>query len=444
MLQQDGGNGFYSNPEVVISGIHDVAIASVDQIINGGIGPLPSDGTGISISHSGSGYLRSPSLSISGDGYGAKAFARRNGDEISDIIVRSPGVDYTSAQVIFSGGHQTATAESLIQDGRLKSIQVTDEGSGYLSGTINHINVSDSGSGFVTAPTVFISDPTGLGTTAQAVAQINFEGQLQSITITDMGSGYDTQQTYSGSTVSYDSNSNLIASTETAFISFLQNLVVGANLAVGDIHYNTIRIDGSAQNDGYYSIITVSNAGVEVFPNLVAEPAGSSVTLTAIPSAPTVTIIGGGGTGARAEAFITKPTVTLRDVRPLGGLQAAQARTPIYISAEATDPLGGVVTNVEFYANGILIPANPFNGTYSASWRPDTAGVYEIVSVAFDDDGNSTASTPVEFRITDVEEGLPIVDMLFPQPSTITTTTTTQQVDPLTGQQVQVQTTTST
>ena len=45
LLHQDGGNGFYSNPEVVISGIHDVAIASVDQIINGGIGPLPSDGT---------------------------------------------------------------------------------------------------------------------------------------------------------------------------------------------------------------------------------------------------------------------------------------------------------------------------------------------------------------------------------------------------------------
>ena len=109
--------------------------------------------------------------------------------------------------------------------------------------------------------------------------------------------------------------------------------MVGANLAVGDILYNTIRIEGSAHNDGDYSIITVSNAGVEVFPNLIAEPAGSSVTLTAIPSVPTVTIFGGGGTGAHVtEAFITKPTVTLRDVRPLGGLEAAEQSTPIYLS----------------------------------------------------------------------------------------------------------------
>ena len=160
------GNRLFSAPEIVITGIHDKAEASVDSalMVNGGVGPVPSDGTGISVTHPGSGYVRTPSVTIAGDGTGAKAFARRVSGEVQDVIVRNPGIDYTTARVIFSGGHSEAYANAVMVDGTLQSIQISQGGSGYLSGTINHINVSNLGSGYVSAPTIIISDPPGVGT----------------------------------------------------------------------------------------------------------------------------------------------------------------------------------------------------------------------------------------------------------------------------------------
>ena len=179
-------------------------------MVNGGVGPVPSDGTGITVTHPGSGYVRTPSVTIAGDGTGAKAFARRISGEVQDVIVRNPGIDYTTARVIFSGGHSEANANAVMVDGTLQSIQISQGGSGYLSGTINHINVSNLGSGYVSAPTIIISEPpVEDGIPAQAVSQINFEGQLQRITVTDMGSGYDAEQTYNGSSISFDATSNI-------------------------------------------------------------------------------------------------------------------------------------------------------------------------------------------------------------------------------------------
>ena len=378
-------------------------------MVNGGVGPVPSDGTGISVTHPGSGYVRTPSVTIAGDGTGAKAFARRVSGEVQDVIVRNPGIDYTTARVIFSGGHSEAYANAVMVDGTLQSIQISQGGSGYLSGTINHINVSNLGSGYVSAPTIIISDPPGVGTTAQAVSQINFEGQLQRITITDMGSGYDAEQAYTGSTISYDPTTNSITSTTPAFLSFLQSLVVGGDFTLGEILYDSIRIDGSDQNDGEYSIVSVSNSGLEVFPNLVTESAGLTVRLTASPAPPIVTIIGGEGIGARAEAIVTRPSVTFREVRNIQDSVSAQAHSAILLSAAATDE--GVVNQIEFYANGVLVPSSLPDSAY---WTPNTAGIYEVVAIAIDDDGNAASSTPVEFRITEPEPSSALLTLISP------------------------------
>ena len=128
-------------------------------MVNGGVGPVPSDGTGITITYPGSAKPGTPSVTIAGDGTGAKAFARRVSGEVQDVIVRNPGIDYTTARVIFSGGHSEANAHAVMTDGALQSIQISQGGSGYLSGTINHINVSNLGSGYVSAPTIILLDP---------------------------------------------------------------------------------------------------------------------------------------------------------------------------------------------------------------------------------------------------------------------------------------------
>ena len=138
--------------------------------------------------------------------------------------------------------------------------------------------------------------------------------------------------------------------------------MVGGDFTLGEILYDSIRIDGSDQNDGEYSIVSVSNSGLEVFPNLVTESAGLTVRLTASPAPPIVTIIGGEGIGARAEAIVTRPSVTFREVRNIQDSVSAQAHSAILLSAAATDE--GVVNQIEFYANGVLVPSSLPDSAY--------------------------------------------------------------------------------
>ena len=136
-------------------------------------------------------------------------------------------------------------------------------------------------------------------------------------------------------------------------------------------------------------------SGLEVFPNLVTESAGLTVRLTASPAPLIVTIIGGEGIGARAEAIVTRPSVTFREVRNIQDSVSAQAHSAILLSVAATDE--GVVNQIEeFYANGVLVPSSLPDSAYWTS----TAGIYEVVAIVTDDDGNAASSTPVEFSIT--------------------------------------------
>ena len=52
------------------------------------------------------------------------------------------------------------------------------------------MTVTSAGGGFVTAPTVTFAGPTGVGTTATAVAVINAAGSVTDVRFTNTGAGY--------------------------------------------------------------------------------------------------------------------------------------------------------------------------------------------------------------------------------------------------------------
>lgn len=64
---------------------------------------------------------------------------------------------------------------------------------------------------------------------------------------------------------------------------------------------------------------------------------------------------------------------------------------------EAADP-DGVITKVEFYADGTLLHTDTF-APYSFYWWPDSRGNQTLTARAYDDGGADTTSDPVTVRV---------------------------------------------
>ena len=86
-------------------------------------------------------------------------------------ILKAPGIRF------FGGGSDGAGAAATSFTG---------------DGTLGVVTFTNHGGGFTTNPTVTISGPTGVGTTATAIAEINNAGIVTFFGFTNAGSGYTT------------------------------------------------------------------------------------------------------------------------------------------------------------------------------------------------------------------------------------------------------------
>ena len=98
---------------------------------------------------------------------------------IQSVPITNPGAGYTEGPGIrfFGGGSDGAGAAATSFTG---------------DGTLGVVTFTNHGGGFTTNPTVTISGPTGVGTTATAVAEINNAGIVTFFGFTNAGSGYTT------------------------------------------------------------------------------------------------------------------------------------------------------------------------------------------------------------------------------------------------------------
>lgn len=154
----------------------------------------------ITITNRGGGYSENPTVAISSAPttnnivpyqtgiatvrtIGGVAYCNKNASSnlvsIQSVPITNPGAGYTQGPGIrFIGGGSDGTgaaATSFTGDGTLGVVTFT-----------NH------GGGFTTNPTVTISGPTGVGTTATAIAEINNAGIVTFFGFTNAGSGYTT------------------------------------------------------------------------------------------------------------------------------------------------------------------------------------------------------------------------------------------------------------
>ena len=166
----------------------------------------------VRVTDPGSGYL-TVSLSEENGVNEAKAVANVAAGVVTQVTVTDPGTGYSSEPLVnFSGGGggSGATATAQLASGSVVGVTVTNGGSGYVTppivnfigggparagvvpkhilGTkITRVTVRDPGTGYTKAPKVTISG--GGGTGAKAIAQI-VGGSLAAVIVTDGGSGY--------------------------------------------------------------------------------------------------------------------------------------------------------------------------------------------------------------------------------------------------------------
>ena len=168
--------------------------------------------TSISITNSGKEYdaASPPQISIqNGGGSGGAASVVVNGS-VSAIEVTDGGSGYTSSPLvsIVGGGGSGASATAIITKGSVSRILVNNGGTGYTSqplitivggngngaaatasvrGPIKEVNISSGGSSYTSEPDVILS--SGAGAVAQAIVS---NGRIISIAIISAGSGYTT------------------------------------------------------------------------------------------------------------------------------------------------------------------------------------------------------------------------------------------------------------
>jgi hypothetical protein len=206
----DGGAGYSEAPSVEIDFPDGADGATAVASIAGS--PLNE----IVVEQGGTGFDAAPTVTIDGGGgSGATGTATISGSKLLSIIVSNPGSGYTSPpKVTLSGGGGTngAAVSYIDETGIVSRIEITNYGDNYTSaptvsldagqesggatatGTatlaadvVDFIDVATAGSGYINAPEVQI---TGDGTGATARSEINADGEVINIVVTNGGSGY--------------------------------------------------------------------------------------------------------------------------------------------------------------------------------------------------------------------------------------------------------------
>ena len=168
--------------------------------------------TDVAITNAGKDYdaASPPAITISGGGgSGATASVVVNGS-LSEIVVTDGGSGYTSSPLIsiVGGGGSGAAATAIITKGVVSRVLINDGGTGYTSqpsitivggggtgatataevrGPIKSVSVTNGGASYTSKPSVVLS--SGSGAVAQAIVQ---NGRIISIAIISAGSGYTT------------------------------------------------------------------------------------------------------------------------------------------------------------------------------------------------------------------------------------------------------------
>ena len=276
---------------------------------------------GVNIQSVGFSYSTSPTITAyGGSGSGMTFSSVVNNGAIAEINITNPGTGYNPGDVVqlaFSGGGSNTSAQlrANLSSGSVGGVSITAAGSGYTSASISF---SGGGGGSGAAGTVIISTGSvtsytslvggtgysasfpvtfsGGGGSGAAATATAVAGVVTTITITNGGTGYT-----SAPTMAFTAGGGTGASA-TAVITG-QGLITGVSITNG----------GSGYTTAPSATITGTGSGATAQP--VLAPVGvASVTVinggNGFTSVPLLTFSGGGGAGATGLAVLTGTSVS--------------------------------------------------------------------------------------------------------------------------------------
>ena len=273
------------------------------------------------------------------------------------VNIQSVGFAYSTTPTItaFGGSGSGMTFNSVVNNGAIAEINITNPGSGYLPGEVVQLAFSGGGS----------------NTSAQLRANLSTDS-VGGVSVTAGGSGYTT------ATIIFSGGGGTGA---TALAT-----IVGGTIAA---------ISVTNPGSGYTSApaVIINGDGVGAIAQAVLSPVGvSSVTVvnggSGFTSVPLLTFVGGGGSGATGVAVLTGTSVSAINLTAGGSYTAAPAITFTGGGAGATLPTATAV----------------MNGTSVASVTLNTAGsgITAPVQVVFATTNGSGAGANVLFTPTSI------------------------------------------
>lgn len=274
---------------------------------------------GVMIDSVGFSYSSTPTITAyGGSGSGMTFSSLVNNGGIAEINITNPGTGYLPGEVVqlqFSGGGSDSSAvlEAVLSSGSVGGVSITTQGSGYTSATVSFSGGGGSGAagtviistgsvtgttslvggtGYTTAPTVSFSGGGGSGATATATVS---GGAVVGITIVNGGTGYTTPPTISFSGPGTGASATAV--------------IIGQGKIAG--------VDVTNAGSGYTSApsVSITGTGTGATAQAVLAPAGvASVNVidggSGFTSTPILTFKGGGGAGATGIAILSPTSVS--------------------------------------------------------------------------------------------------------------------------------------
>ena len=354
----------------------------------------------ITVTNGGSGYTSVPDVTIEGGGGSGAAAASVLHGSVGEIVVESGGSEYASVPTveIVGGGGSGATATATV-DGVVGRVTIepssygwykspgptiTFEGGGgsgaagapemhYAEGEIETITVTNGGSGYTTAPTVSMNkwaDYAPEEDRAQLEAVIS-NGTVTEVRVTSGGDGYRTGYWWDG--VSGDWLPHAVTFDNTGTDGSGAQASVGSyNLYWGDLRGIKVTSNGS----GYTSAPTIvlghqdgdAGIGTHAAATAVLDQGLGAVTVTnggsGYTSQPEIRFSGGGGSGAAATSVLHGSVGEI--VVESGGNGYTSAPT-ITIAAPASGVTATADTTVEVGAlPEVALPDTAVGSTYNS------------------------------------------------------------------------------
>lgn len=259
----------------------------------------------------------------------ATAIAHIGESGIQGIQIADRGDGYTQApQVIITStaGGEGAEATATIDNGKVVDIEMVTEGNGYTNGTttvslatvvdevatatasieyeITDVTVTNAGTMYDAAPTVEIVSAMGSGATATA----EMDGYVSEIEVSTGGTGYTAAPTVviTGDGSGATATANMSTYNKLHSISVLNYTVDTFTSAP------RVRISSTGTGSGAEGTASISGSGGTIIAIAITNPGAGYI------EAPQVTISGGGGHGAQADATIVGGAISVINIRDGG------------------------------------------------------------------------------------------------------------------------------